>query len=126
MADILREVFGLFDKRYKDMGDGTHAEVLAIGAGGVELPATIVHGQNTVAAAGTAEALGPATALVSGVRVKALAGNAGDIYVGDADVDANNGFVLDAGEEVFVEVANLATLYIDTSDAGDGVSYIGN
>lgn len=31
MADILREVFGLFNKRYRDMGDGTHAEVVAIG-----------------------------------------------------------------------------------------------
>ena len=124
MADVLREVFGQFWKRYADQGDGTHAEVLAIG--GVDLPTAIVHGQNTVAAAGTAEALGPATALLSGVRIKALAGNAGDIYVGDADVDANNGFVLDAGEEVFVEVANLATVYIDASDNDDGVSYIGS
>lgn len=31
MADILREVFGIFQKRYRDMGDGTHAEVVAIG-----------------------------------------------------------------------------------------------
>ena len=31
MADILREIFGLFNKRYRDMGDGTHAEVVAIG-----------------------------------------------------------------------------------------------
>lgn len=27
MADIVREVFGIFDQRYKDMGDGTHAQV---------------------------------------------------------------------------------------------------
>jgi len=31
MADILREVFGQFSKRFRDMGDGTHAEVVAIG-----------------------------------------------------------------------------------------------
>ncbi len=31
MADILRRVVGIFDKRYRDMGDGTHAEVIAIG-----------------------------------------------------------------------------------------------
>ena len=31
MADIEREVFGVFNKKYQDMGDGTHAEVVAIG-----------------------------------------------------------------------------------------------
>lgn len=28
MADILREVFGVLWKRYRDMGDGSHAEVI--------------------------------------------------------------------------------------------------
>lgn len=31
MGDVLREVFGVFDKRFKDMGDGTHAEVVDAG-----------------------------------------------------------------------------------------------
>lgn len=31
MADILSRVFGRFDKRYRDMGDGSHAEVVALG-----------------------------------------------------------------------------------------------
>ena len=31
MADVLREIFGLFDKRYRDMGDGSNAEVVDIG-----------------------------------------------------------------------------------------------
>lgn len=30
MADERRTIFGLIDKLYKDMGDGTHAEVVAI------------------------------------------------------------------------------------------------
>jgi hypothetical protein len=36
MVDITREVFGIFNKVYRDMGDGTHAEVIAIG-GTVEI-----------------------------------------------------------------------------------------
>ena len=32
MADILREVFGQFWKRFRDVGDGTHAEVVALAA----------------------------------------------------------------------------------------------
>lgn len=31
MADILSQVMGLFSKRYRDMGDGTHAEVVYVG-----------------------------------------------------------------------------------------------
>jgi len=31
MADVLRRVFGIIDKLYKDMGDGSHAEVVAVG-----------------------------------------------------------------------------------------------
>ena len=29
MADVLSVVAGLFSKRYKDMGDGSHAEVVS-------------------------------------------------------------------------------------------------
>lgn len=31
MADITREVTGIFSKKFKDMGDGTHAEVVYVG-----------------------------------------------------------------------------------------------
>lgn len=31
MSDFLLRVTGLFDKRYRDMGDGSHAEVVALG-----------------------------------------------------------------------------------------------
>lgn len=91
----------------------------------VAAPAAIVHGQKTVATAGTEEALGSSTALTSGVRIKALHANTGWVYVGANPVTSTTGFVLDAGEEVFLEVANLATVYIDVSVNGEGVSYIG-
>jgi hypothetical protein len=87
--------------------------------------AAIVHGQKTVTTAGTEEALGSSTALSSGVRIKALHANTGWVYVGANPVTASTGFVLDAGEEVFLEVANLATVYIDVSVNGEGASYIG-
>ena len=111
--------------RYKDMGDGTHAIVGALALGGVALPTAIVHGQTAVANAGTQVPLGPSTTLYSGVRVKALAGNGGWIYVGGTTVSSANGFVLDAGEEVFLEVSNLATVWVDSSVNTEGVSYIG-
>lgn len=89
------------------------------------LPSTIVYGQKDVTTAGTAVALGSSTALTSGVRIKANSDNTGVLYVGDSDVDSTNGFILAAGEELFVEVADLATVYLDAGTSGDSCSYIG-
>jgi len=84
------------------------------------------HGQNTVAAAGTEEALGGDVAILAGQRVliKALHGNTGAIYVGDSVVDSTDGFVLFPGESVSLAVTNLNIPYIDADNSGEGVSYI--
>lgn len=99
----------------------------ALAIGSVALPSVLVHGQTTVTTAGTEVALGASTALTSGVRVKALSDNAGSVYVGANPVTSSTGFELAAGEEVFIEVANLATVYVDAAAGGDGdgVCYIG-
>ena len=86
-----------------------------------------ISGQNTVAAAGTAEALG--TGRVNGaLRVKALSTNSGLVYVGNDgadDVTSANGFELSASDEViFAYVGNLEDLYIDSATNDDGVSWI--
>lgn len=90
----------------------------------VAIPTAIYNGQNTVASAGTAEAIGSSQAILSGVTVKALAGNSGLVYIGNSGVDSANGFELAAGEQIFVEVANVATVYVDSATNDDGVSWI--
>jgi len=90
----------------------------------VTIPTTIYHGQTTVAAAGTEVALAASQAILSGVTIKALHANTGMIFVGKNPVSSTTGYVLDAGESVFLEVANLATVYIDSSVNGEGVSYV--
>lgn len=90
----------------------------------VTIPTAIYSGQNTVASAGTAEAIGSSQAILSGVTVKALAGNAGVVYVGNSGVDSTNGLELSPGEQVFIEVANVATVYVDAATNDDGVSWI--
>ena len=102
-----------------DASGNLQADVLA-----VALPTAIYNGQKTVTTAGTREALASSQAIVSGVLIKALAANTNDVYVGNASVSSSNGFVLDAGEEVFIEIANLATVYLDVDTDGEGVSYI--
>lgn len=89
----------------------------------IAIPSTLYAGQTTVAAAGTAVALTTSQA-VKGVMIKALHDNAGMIYVGGSDVDSTTGYVLDGGEQLFLDIANLATVFIDSDENDDGVSYI--
>jgi hypothetical protein len=119
---------------YKKVGEQLAMLLAGTTEAGVALPArlvslapvtAIVHGQKTVTTAGTHVALGTTAALKTGVRVKALHANTGWIYVGDDGVAAATGFVLDAGEEVFVEIDDLATVFIDSSVNGEGVSFVG-
>jgi hypothetical protein len=84
--------------------------------------ASLVAGQKTVTTAGTQVALASSQA-VKGVTIKALHANTGMIYVGGSDVDSGD-FVLDAGEQIFLEIDNLATVWIDSGVNGEGVSFI--
>jgi len=97
-----------------------------VGVTSVTLPTAFFHGQKTVTTHGTEEALAASQALVSGVHIKALAANTGDVYVGANPVTSTTGYVLAGGESVFLEIADLATVYIDTAVDGEGVSYIGS
>lgn len=90
----------------------------------VTLPAAVYSGQKSVTAAGTDEALAASQALVSGVTVKALHGNTGMIYVGPSGVSSTTGYVLDAGESVFIEVGNLASVYVDAEVSGETCCYV--
>lgn len=88
---------------------------------------TAISGQKTVAAAGTAEALG--TALIHGpLMIKALLANTNNAYIGNdgaGDVTSGNGIELDAGEvAIFNHVGSLSTLIVDVDTNGEGVSWI--
>lgn len=86
----------------------------------------LLHGQKIVTTAGTEVALAASGALTAGVRVKALHDNTGMVYVGANPVTSSTGFELAAGEEVFLEVSSLASVYVDAAEDGEGVSYIGS
>ena len=90
------------------------------------MASNIFYGQKTVSANTVAEQLTTTAFRAYVVTIKALAGNNGWIYVGDASVSSSNGFVLDAGEEVTLFVDNVDTdIFIISSVNGEGVSFIG-
>ena len=87
-------------------------------------PNSVTNGHKSVTTAGTAETLAASTSVVS-VTIKALAANTNNVYVGSASVDSTNGYVLDAGEAVSMDIDNLADIYLDVDTNGEGVSFIG-
>ncbi len=90
----------------------------------VAIPTAIYHGKTTVTTPATQVVLAASQAILSGVTIKAEASNTGIIYVGASAVSSADGFELAAGEQLFLEVANLATVWIDASIGTDGVTYI--
>ena len=86
-----------------------------------------ISGQNTIAAAGTAEALG--SQIINGpLMVKALDGNAGNVYVGNNgsnDVASTNGIVLAPGDAIVFEyVYSLGHIYLDAANNDDGAAWL--
>lgn len=84
-------------------------------------------GHKNIAATGTAIALRSSTACVS-VVVKADAANAGTIFVGISTVTndetaGTGGLQLEPGESIGIDVANVATVFINGT-AGDGASFL--
>jgi hypothetical protein len=86
--------------------------------------ATIYNGQKYVTTAGTQVALASSQAITHSVTIMAQSGNSGWIYIGSSSVSSSNGYILDAGDTVELKIANLATVYVDSSVNGEGVSYI--
>lgn len=93
-----------------------------IGPGALATPTVIFNGKQTVATAGTRVQLAT-TQAVKSISVKALASNTGLIFLGNSTVASGNGFQLSAGDEQSFDLANLATVYIDASVSGEGVTY---
>jgi hypothetical protein len=85
-----------------------------------------------VAVAGTAEPLVASTKYVWKVKIKALAANAGVVYLGDSSVSSADGYELAAGEEIDIleltkrpeEIFDLAEVYVDAANNGDAVAVI--
>lgn len=92
---------------------------------------TVVSGQKTVTAAGTAEQLTTTGLSCTRIIIQALAGNGGAIYIGNDgadDVTSANGFILGATEgandRIELSVADPAQIWVDAAVNGEGVSWI--
>lgn len=86
-------------------------------------PGSVGSGKKTVTSAGTAEALAGSTSVLS-VTIRALGTNTGQVYVGNSGVDSTNGFQLDSGDTVSLDIDDLSDVYIDVDTSTEGVTYL--
>jgi hypothetical protein len=86
-------------------------------------PTGLLGGQSTISAPGTAQALGASTTIVS-ITIKAKRTNTGNIYVGDATCSSTTGLILERGATADLNIADLASIYIDGDGNTDGVSFL--
>lgn len=86
-----------------------------------------ISGQKNVSSAGTAVQLGQ-QAINGGLLVKALDSNSGVVALGNdgsGDVSLSSGLRLQAGEVVvFAFVGDLASLWLDAANNGEGVCWL--
>jgi hypothetical protein len=73
---------------------------------------------------GTAAQAGPAFPCLKGVKIKADLTNGNNVYVSHAEAVGASGFLLDAGEEVFIEVDSLDKVWVFGGAADQGYSYV--
>lgn len=86
-------------------------------------PSSIVHGQKVVTTIPTNISAG---SLRVGVTIKALRANTGPVYIGSGGTLTNiNGYVLDAGDSVFIETDDLKRVFLRVdADIKATVSFI--
>lgn len=96
---------------------------LPVGATQVStLPDVVLSGQVTTTA-GTQVALAASTAIL-GVGVKALPTNTGNVYVGDSTVSSSSGLILQANDSASFDIDDLALVFFDVDNTGEGVSWL--
>lgn len=102
--------------------EGVAVKTNATGEIVTAVPTTLGSGSKDVTTAGTRVALASTTPCKT-VFIKANADNTGLIFVGGVTVDSATGIPLSAGEHVELDIANLATVYIDSAVNGEGVGF---
>ena len=86
-------------------------------------------GTTNVSSAGTRVQLSNTTNRVRWIKVKALAGNSGMIYLGVSDVSASNGYELDSTNTIEINFAEsggtvaFSSFYVDAASTNDKVCW---
>ena len=78
------------------------------------------HGHIDVAAVAAALPAGPCGSVI----IKALAANAGTVYVGSSSVTTSNGFPLAAGDSISLFIGRLENVFVIAADANQDIRWL--
>jgi len=82
----------------------------------------LIHAQKTVGT--TAVQLTGQGNAIRGILVKALTDNEGTVYVGTSKVTTSNGFPLEGGDSIELEVSDPSKIYAVASDADQVIALV--
>lgn len=87
-------------------------------------PNRFFHGQKTLS---TSPIQVSSETIRSGITIKSLASNTSDVYIGNSlGVSTSTGYVLSAGETIYLEVSAVSTIFARSSSGTATISYIGS
>ncbi len=89
-------------------------------------PSALYTGTKTIATHGTPAALASTQALKKGVYVWGKLTNTGLAYVGNSAMTAAGGAPLNPGEKLWIDIDDLAKVYVDVDIDTNGVGYSGS
>jgi len=92
------------------------------------VPRTVKSGKTNVTPSGTQLGAGGVVTLTTGIYIKANTANTSTIFVGDASIiqQPNTGYPLEAGEQLFLAVADPANVFAITGTGNQVIHYVGS
>jgi len=106
----------------KRLTANTSGELLVEVSSDSSIPSTIGDGTKVVATAGTQLALAASTACKR-VYITGLPTNTNKVYIGGSGISSSTGTFIYASQTIVIDIANLASIYIDVDTNGEGVQY---
>ena len=92
------------------------------------VPKTIKSGRSTVTPSGTQLSPASVTSLTNGIYIKASSSNTSTVFVGDARIiqQPNTGYPLEAGEQLFLAVADPGNVFAIAVTGNQVLHYVGS
>ena len=92
------------------------------------VPSTVKSGRTNVTPSGTQLGTAGVIALTNGIYIRANSANTSTVFIGDATViqAPNNGYPLEAGEQLFLAVADPGNVFAISGTGNQVLHYVGS
>jgi len=95
----------------------------AIASFGLVRPSSALTGVKTSVTTSATQLYGTGFTCYAGINFKASSSNTDLIYIGDSNISTNNGYMLDPGEQILLNIGNVNIIYIKAKSGIQTLSY---